>query len=183
MMLFHSRWTMLPLVALILPVAGLAMDHSCASYGEREQAVMARFAGDDLPVPTGKTPATLHLGTVYNVHAMPQAGYPFVANPSRAGQDEGAYAAMLAFRVEHSGRYRVYIDDASWVDLVDDTGTVLAAANYGGRHHCRVLRKYVAYGLEAGHRYVVQLSGGTREQVRVMVEAVADPASATASDG
>ena len=165
----------LALALLPLPVAALAQaeNSGCDTYEAPEQAVIDRFAAPSLPAPAGGedgAPARLDTGTAYRATLMPQARMRFVAEPGRHTLADGAYATTLVFHTEQAGPYRAYIDDASWVDLVDDNGERVPSEDFGGRHDCRALRKFVAYTLEADHDYVLQLSGGTRQRVRVLVQ-------------
>ena len=166
---------LLALALLPLPLAALAQTENsgCETYAAPEQAVVERFAAASLPAPTGGedgTPARLDTGTAYQVTLQPQARVRFVAEPGRHTLADGAYATTLVFHADQAGPYRAYIDDASWVDLVDENGKRVPSEDFGGRHDCRPLRKFVAYSLEADHDYVLQLSGGTRQRLRVLVQ-------------
>lgn len=158
------------LMVLMVPSMAFAMGGDCDTYGEQERAVLARFvAADPRPPADGTGLAVLEPGIIHEVTLVPQVGYPFVTDPGRHTLAEGSYAIALAVPVERAGRYRVYISDDSWVDLVGENGKLVSAEDFGGRHHCRWLRKFVAYDLKGNHEYVLQLSGGTHETMKVLI--------------
>ncbi len=174
-MTFVSRYAALALLAL--PLAAPAMDASeadgCATYEAPEQAVIERLTAPSLAEPRGAegaAPARLDTGIAYRATLSPQDGFAFAAEPGRHTLADGAYAGAFVFHTDRAGPYRAYIDDASWVDLVDQDGALVPSEDFGGRHQCEALRKFVVYSLDADRDYVLQLSGGTRQRVRVLVQ-------------
>ena len=175
-MTFFPRYAA-ALTLLALPLAAPAMEaregSGCATYAAPEQAAIKRLTASSLPEPGGAEgagPARIDTGIAYRAALSPQEGFAFTAEPGRHTLADGAYAGAFVFHTDQDGPYRAYIDDASWVDLVDQDGALVPSKDFGGRHQCDALRKFVAYSLDADRDYVLQLSGGTRQRVRMLVQ-------------
>jgi hypothetical protein len=70
------------------------------------------------------------------------------------------------FRVATAGAYRVSLDQGFWADIVSGQ-KLLESTDFTGAHGCSAPRKIVQYNLPAGEDLVLQLSGATKDHVRV----------------
>lgn len=144
----------------------------CSTYAvdvSRERAAMLSLDPAQALVADASAPPMLVSDRPYRLRLAAQQGFPFAVPPERRQLDEGAYAGLARFTVSTTGRWRVSLDAASWIDVVDAAGTRVAACHFEGRHGCVGLRKWVEFPLVAGVEYTLQLSGGNDAAITILV--------------
>lgn len=148
---------------------------TCDTYDMDVAADMTLLKGQPSPVvmgadADGRIPA-VELRRTYEITLHPQTEVSFAVEPGRVQLDEGSYAGFMAVTVPDSGRYRFSFSAASWVDVAGD-GENLEPALFAGRHACKPLRKLIDYDLDAGKRYMLMLSGGSKPEMLMAVRRV-----------
>ena len=118
-----------------------------------------RAEATELSAPIGKSAAPLLLvGKHYKVDLVPQADTAFVTKPEREARSDSPRGAVLQFRTQAAGRYRVSLSSRHWIDLLVD-GRIIPSAGHQGRAGCKYLHKVVEFELPADSTVVLQLSG------------------------
>jgi hypothetical protein len=110
-----------PLVVPATSHADTASPDGCRAFAFDLSSEVALFATPGTPLASGTTAAsapTLEIGRVHAVSLMPAAAVTLPHAPEKPRLRAGARAALLAIDVPEAGRYRVTIDDASWIDVV-----------------------------------------------------------------
>jgi hypothetical protein len=81
---------------------------------------------------------------------------------------EGTFAGLLLFSVPQDGNYRVSSDTALWMDVLDQD-KALERTTLNRRIQCGRVHKSLGFGLKAGVKYWLQLSGSKTREVQVMI--------------
>jgi hypothetical protein len=153
----------------------LAADDPCSAFKwnvTEERAVFsqkphAATAGRD----TSSAPV-MKTKTLYELSLAPQESVKFVAPPGKKGLPDGAFAGLAHIRVPKPGSYRVSLDQGLWVDVVSHEKSI-ESTDFTGAHDCNAPRKIVQYKVPAGGDLTLQLSGASKDHVRVAVTAAA----------
>ena len=107
-------------------------------------------------------------GRHYAASLRPQPEVKFAATPGRARNPENAAAGLLHFRSGKAGRYRISLSSHHWIDVIDG-GKPLDSIAHEGRGGCERLHKVVEFDLPAHRAITIQLSGGDRKDVSVVI--------------
>lgn len=168
-----AQSTAMSLLAIWLFVGGAttaaAADDPCTGFKwnvTEERAVFSQkpqstAAGRDATSAPSMKPQTL-----YDLSLSPQDSVKFVVPPEKKRLPDGAFAGLVHFRVATAGAYRVSLDQGFWADIVSGQ-KLLESTDFTGAHGCSAPRKIVQYNLPAGEDLVLQLSGATKDHVRV----------------
>ena len=161
---------------LLLLASGAAShphtDEGCETYTwnlSREFAALdvpgkSIVASDD----AGGRKRWIATGRHYAASLRPQPEVRFATAPGRARNPENAAAGLLHFRSGKAGRYRISLSSHHWIDVVDHGKRVDSIA-HEGRSGCERLHKVVEFELPARRAITIQLSGGDRKNVSVVV--------------
>ncbi len=174
-----SGWLSSLILAGVIVTPAMAADDPCGTFKwnvTEERAVFSHKAqsaraGQDKSAPAVKTK------TLYELSLAPQDSVKFVVSPGKKGLADGAFAGIVHFRVPTTGAYRVSLDQPFWVDVVSHQQLV-ESTDFTGAHGCNAPHKIVQYNLPAGEDLVLQLSGATKDRVRVAITPAAPPAPA-----
>jgi hypothetical protein len=107
-------------------------------------------------------------GRHYAASLRPQPEVKFATKPGRARNPENAAAGLLHFRSGKAGRYRISLSSHHWIDVVHH-GKPVDSIAHEGRSGCARLHKVVEFDLPARRAITIQLSGGDRKNVSVVV--------------
>jgi len=141
----------------------------------RELAVLGQSATTVKGGKGGTEPAVrLEVGKHYVAHLAPQSEVQLAAKPGKPMLDDGARAGVFTFHVAEAGSYRVSITSGHWLDVVDG-GNVVASRDFQGQRGCERVHKIVEFELSGDRDMVLQLTGGTVENVGIAITAVAKP--------
>ena len=157
------------LLMLVSATVATAADDPCSGFKwnvtqEHElfsKAPESIAAGHDLA-----SAPVMKASTLYELSLTPQDGVKFVLPPGKKGLPDGAFAGLVHLRVPAAGAYRVSLDQGFWVDVVGNQ-KLIESSDFTGSHTCDGPRKIVLYNLPAGEDLVLQLSGATKDRVRV----------------
>ncbi|WP_132998793.1 hypothetical protein [Luteimonas arsenica] len=160
-------------VAADAPAAVDALPRECGAFAwdvSNELAVLQSPSTAGVAGMGGDADAVrIELDTRYDMRLHPQGAVTLAARPAKAPADD-AVAGLLVFQVPVDGRYRVSLDTAHWVDVVDG-GEIVASTGHEGRHGCPLLRKVVEFDLAAGRDLVLQVLGGAGSETSVLITA------------
>ena len=112
---------------------------------------------------------------LYELALSPQDGVKFILPPAKKGLPDGAFAGLVHLKVPAAGPYRVSLDQGFWIDIVGDQKFV-ESTDFTGLSGCNAPRKIVVFNLPAGEDLVLQVSGASKDRVRVTVTSAATPA-------
>lgn len=169
------------LIAAAIAVASPAFpqmgDHArqaaCPATPEPLPADLAGWATPE-PMRAANTADTasaveLILGQASDLELYPTPDVTYAIRPARpAGSISNG--GMVAFRIDTAGVYRVAIDSAAWLDVVQDDKT-LESVNHGHGPDCSGIRKMVDFKLEPGI-HTLQIVGNGTDRIRVMLASV-----------
>lgn len=116
----------------------------------------------------GPAPA-LDVDKLYEIRLTPQDKVSFVLAPAKKALADGAFAGIVTLHIPGSGKYRVSMSEAFWIDVIAD-GKFAPTDDFTGAHECRAPRKIVQYALPAGN-LTLQFSNANSTTVRVTVTA------------
>lgn len=147
-----------------------AMVSGCTGFRFNLDHELKLFAAEPrkIEAPSGHEPAKLEAETLYTARLKPQAEVHFQVAPEKVMVADGSYAGSFQIDTGRSGRMRVTLDEAAWIDVVNE-GRPLPSVQHTGSHDCRLLRKSVEFALEPGSRPVIQISGSTDQEIRLAV--------------
>ncbi len=159
--------------------APVLADDPCAGFKWDVTREHALFSGAGIGLTGGlqgiSAPA-LTADQLYTLQLAAQTSVVFVQAPGEKKPVDGAFAALVSLQVERSGRYRVSMDSAAWIDVVAD-GKLMPPADYQGQHSCDAPHKIVEFDLAGPKRYVVQISASARPALRLTVTQATPPKS------
>lgn len=171
------------LVALLLSVPVLASgqaDHphqadaaECAKLPAELKAVVAAMDGPgkklDALMKRGEMAALSPVLQRLDVTLHPTEHVSLMATPKSEKKAEGpTFAGLLAFSVPRDGEYRVSVDSALWIDVLDGD-KVLERTKLNRRMQCGRVHKSLGFALKAGVNYWLQLSSSKVPEVRVVL--------------
>lgn len=161
------------LVGWLLVTSGpaLAADDPCAAFKwnvTEERAVFSQKAQAASAGRDASSAPAMKSKTLYEVALVPQESIKFAVKPGKKGLADGAFAGLMHFRVPTGGAYRVSLDQGLWVDVVSHQA-LIESTDFTGAHDCSAPRKIVQYHLPAGEDLILQLSGATKDRVRVAI--------------
>ncbi|MBD3731067.1 MAG: hypothetical protein IE933_15355 [Sphingomonadales bacterium] len=110
--------------------------------------------------------ARLAPGEAVYLRLHPDPDVTYITLPRGAGE-AASFGGMASFVVETAGTYRVGVDEAVWVDVVNGV-TAAEPVNFGRASECSGMRKQVTYNLIPG-TYVLELSGNLDDEIGVVV--------------
>ena len=159
----------------VLAPAGYAED-ACATFkwdvaSERtlfSGAAQTSAAARDLTSAVQLVP-----GRLYALSLAPQAQIQLAAPLGRKAGVEGVFGGLAHLKVATAGRYRISLDQAGWIDVVGEHGT-LTASDFSGASDCSAPHKIVQFELPAGE-LVLQLTGIRNALIRLAVTPVPTP--------
>jgi hypothetical protein len=105
---------------------------------------------------------------LYELELKMQADVTFPATPGKQSESDGAYAGLVKLTISTPGTYRLSLDQAVWVDVIEN-GTVIRAHDFQGRKGCNAPHKVVEFLLPAGSPITLQFSGSSVAVVKVTV--------------
>jgi hypothetical protein len=150
--------------------AAMAADEACAEFKwnvTEERAVFSHRPHSTIAGRDAASAPSMNPQTLYELSLLPQDSVRFAVPPGKKKQlPAGAFAGLVHFRVATAGAYRVSLDQGFWVDIVSGQ-KLLESSDFTGAHDCSAPRKIVQYNLPAGEDLVLQLSGATKDHVRV----------------
>lgn len=117
----------------------------------------------------------IDLSSVYLLTLSPQDTIRLRAEPHRLSLDDGSFAGLFAFTVPQDGKYRISASDEVWIDVVHEQTTpeVLSSTAFSGQFECPTLRKLVEFDLQKDLPYILQLSGATAAQLKILINPIA----------
>jgi hypothetical protein len=168
------RWAVMGSVIFsALSAAAAESRDGCLAYDAPGQSALTQMRQDPQPIKlTTAASPQVELGRTYRLGLLPQTGLSFAVPPERRSRAEGVYGGMVQFTSPASGRYRINISAAAWVDLVSNAGKLQEVVAFKGDHQCQALRKYVEYRLDAGTSYTIQFSGGSKPELILVLSSV-----------
>ena len=107
-------------------------------------------------------------GRHYAASLRPQPEVRFATTPGRTRNPENSAAGLLHFRSGKAGRYRISLSSHHWIDVID-RGKPVDSIAHEGRGGCERLHKVVEFDLPARRAITIQLSGGDRKNVSVVI--------------
>ena len=148
-----------------------AADDPCAAFKwnvTEERALFSQKAQSAAAGHDAASAPAVKTKTLYDLSLSPQEGVKFILPPGKKGLPDGAFAGLVHLRVPTTGAYRVALDQGFWIDVVGHRA-LIESTDFTGAHDCTAPRKIVQYNLPAGEDLVLQLSGSTKNHVRVAV--------------
>lgn len=164
-------WLTISMLTLSRASGAGAADDPCAGFKwnvREERAVFSQKAHSSAAGHDAASAPAVKTKTLYDLTLSPQESVKFIVPPGKKGLPDGAFAGLVHFRVPTTGAYRVALDQGFWIDVVSHQA-LIEATDFTGAHDCAAPRKIVQYNLPAGEDLVLQLSGATKDHVRVAV--------------
>ena len=146
--------------------------YDCTIYDNEAQQAVEIMQQDLKPLQAGSADLilpTVETGRGYQLDLLPQSEVTFILAPARPAVTEEPAAGIVQFTTTKAGRYRVNISDGSWIEVLSDSGELLSATTFKGRHGCQPLRKYVEYELPANSKHTLQISGGIKTALVLVI--------------
>ena len=112
------------------------------------------------------TATIVPLGARVSAALHPTREMVYAVAPGKAGGPD-SHGGILAFVIPTAGRYRVALDAAAWIDVLQE-GKALVSVGHAHGPACSGIRKMVEFDLAPG-RYILQLAGNERSAIGVMV--------------
>ena len=160
---------MMLLVAAAQPMPG--MDHAPAACPATPAAVPPELAGwaRQSPVQAGADGARatmLPIGGGVIATLLPASAVAYAVPPEKQGTAASS-GGVFAFTAPATGRYRVALGAAAWIDVLSGTMPSVSVA-HGHGPDCTGVRKTVDFDLVPG-RYFLQVSGSGSAKLPLMV--------------
>lgn len=115
---------------------------------------------------TASTAPEAALARLYSVQLLPQSQIKFVVAPDHPTVADGSYAGVLRVRSAQSGKLRVTLDEAAWIDVVAGDMPIISS-DHNGSAACKLLRKSVEFPVTAGKELLLQISGSTVAAIKL----------------
>ena len=147
-----------PLECTKLPPDLKAVVTAMEDSGRKLEAQIARAEMSPLSPALTRLDVALH----------PTKRVSLTATAKTAEKVEGTFAGLLLFTVPQDGSYRVSSDTALGIDVLDQD-KALERSVLNRRIQCGRVHKSLGFGLKAGVKYWLQLSGSTTREVQVMI--------------
>jgi len=113
----------------------------------------------------------LQIGQAGQVALNPVSAVRFPLRPEKAGALDG-HGGLLGFQVPRTGKYRIALGTAAWIDVLHD-GHALISTRHGHGPDCSGIHKMVDFDLGPG-QYTLQISGSEPEETTILVARIAD---------
>jgi len=107
---------------------------------------------------------------LYDLALAPNEQVQLPAPNKRAHGAGTGSAGLVRLQVTEAGSYRISVGSQMWVDLASGSMRI-GSSDFAGQHGCDAPHKIVRYDLQPGS-FVLQLSGGSGDHVRVAVTRV-----------
>ncbi|MDF2639883.1 MAG: hypothetical protein K0R64_2867 [Novosphingobium lindaniclasticum] len=131
-----------------------------------------------VPLAAGRDAASaarLVPGTAIEGRLSPTPEVRYALRPEKPGGSV-SFGGIFAFTVAETGRYRVALGSAAWIDLIrvgeaagsGTPGRGLASIAHGHGPDCSGIRKMVDFALEPGD-YLVQIAANANEKMPLLV--------------
>jgi hypothetical protein len=157
--------------------AGVALaDDACALFKWDVARERQLFAGSaqTLSAASGVASApALEPGVLYELALSPQDQVHFAIAPGKKAMTAAAYGGIAELHIPSAGRYRIALDEAVWIDVVD-AGNPVRSIDFAGQPGCRTPHKIVVFDLRAGNLFL-QLSGSVTPKARVTLTSAMGP--------
>jgi hypothetical protein len=166
------RTALLFLIASPAAVAGQA--DACPSFEMDVSNEVALFQEQAIEVPAGdqaESAPELEAGRLYQVKLLPQRGLTFPVTASRRKPDAAQSGGMVRVFIAEAGRYRVSVDQPSWVDAIHE-GNPLPSLDFRSSRECSGPRKIITFQVPAGAELLLQFIDVDRPAVRLAVTPV-----------
>ena len=153
--------------------AAHAADDPCAGFKwnvAHERQLFASSAQNLTAARDGSSLPAMEADRLYDLALTPQDQVQFPVPPGKKMLADGAYAGFARLHVPAAGTYRIALDQAFWVDVVDGVEPV-RSADFTGQPGCRAPHKIVQYQLHGGD-YTLQLSGAVSAHVLITLTQV-----------
>lgn len=159
------------LIAVLSSITPALAADPCTGFKWDVSKEHVLFSGPSMPLTAGKDAAsapTIATNHLYELKLTPQDQVTFAIPPGKKMLTDGAYAGIAAFTVNTAGAYRVSVDVPFWIDVVAG-GKLVATKDFQGQQSCDAPHKIVEYELTAAQPLALQVSGSTKETVRLTV--------------
>ena len=163
---------LIPLLFLAAsPQATPEMDHAPDACPAKAVPLPAELEGwtRRRPVRAGarvKAATTLPLGAGITAMLLPMPAVTYAVRPEKPGTPANR-GGMFAFNVFNSGRYRVALGAAAWIDVLSGSSPATSVAHSRGPD-CTGIRKMVDFDLKPG-RYLLQVAGNASPTLSLMI--------------
>lgn len=171
-----SRFALLPVCALPVPIVGLSVQAQqaaaspvCTAQAELPAALTGWAAPGNMNAAAsakGIATAKLTPGKAETLKLLPT---PKVAYPLRPEKPGGSvsYGGLAGFTVAEEGIWRVALSSGAWVDVVKN-GAASPSVAHGRGPDCSGIRKMVDYRLTPG-TYTLQVAANGSDALTFMV--------------
>lgn len=115
------------------------------------------------------TAAKLETGAAIDAVLHPTPEVRYALRPEKPGGSV-SFGGLYAFNIPETGRYRVALGSAAWIDVIKagDTTKGLTSIAHGHGPDCSGIRKMVDFALEPGD-YLVQISANADAKLPLLV--------------
>lgn len=165
-------------VAILLAVSPAAVAQpACAHLPPAQQAMADAWQQPAIQVTAGRAADTaplLAVGRRARVALLPARNIPLLKTSRPRPLEAAHHGGLMRFQVESSGQYAVASAARVWIELMPDGAEdPLATGDIDRALRCAGIHKALSYRLEAGRRYVLQISEAAEAQVDVLVQPLA----------
>ncbi|HYM26543.1 MAG TPA: hypothetical protein VET66_00205 [Steroidobacteraceae bacterium] len=170
--LSRSFWIGATAISALLAAAAHA-DDPCAGFTWNVAHERALFAATAQALNAGRSAATAPAAEIDRFYELVLAPNEQVQLPAPNRKAHGAgtgFAGLVRLQVSQAGSYRISVGSQMWVDLASGS-MLIGSSDFAGQHGCDAPHKIVQYDLQPG-TFVLQLSGGSGDHVRVAVTRV-----------
>ena len=150
---------------------GLAQQNPCEGFSwnvSHERALFAATATSSAAGASMQTAPLLAPEMLHDLQLGLQSHVAFAAPPGKSRPGDGPYAGLARLQVTASGTYRISLDQAAWIDVID-TDRPIASGDFQGRPGCVAPHKIVQFALPAGKELLIQLSGAQDMHLKLTV--------------
>ncbi|MFO7324971.1 MAG: hypothetical protein DIU62_004555 [Pseudomonadota bacterium] len=162
------------LLMLAAPAALAGQPDACAAYQMDVSAEVDLFQEQALEVPAGdraETAPQIEAGRLYQVKLRPQRGLTYPVTAARREPDAAQSGGMVRVFIAEAGRYRVSVDQPSWVDAIHE-GRPLESLDFRSSRECSGPTKIVTFHVPAGAELLLQFIDVDRPSLRLAVTPV-----------
>jgi Bacterial extracellular solute-binding protein len=111
---------------------------------------------------------TIELNRPYQVSLSNQDQVKFAAPPGKRTANEGSYAGVVRLSPGSARTLRISLNETAWIDVIDGKRAV-ESTRHTGSHDCAALRKSVEFKVTPNRPLLIQVSGSTEKDVRLIV--------------
>lgn len=108
----------------------------------------------------------LVIGVGYQATLIPTPKVSYLLRPEKPGGSVSS-GGILSFDVGETGRYRVALGSAAWVDVLKGTAAI-TSVEHGHGPDCSGIRKMVDFDLQPG-RFTLQIAGNGGTTLPLMI--------------